>query len=491
MADSTTSDLFQHSVTANDLGHYEGNGVIHYTIPWGMNFPYDFPLPSELPAEWLYPASFAAYNTRDLILRKTTRHEPFWADTVSKAASKLAAKSFEIKGNRVDRFKDMIVQMGGDGYVPSQKRSVKDYLTTNNGTFLEIVRVTEAAMSRTLGLVHLDSLRVFRTNDPDTPYLFRDLKGQYHGLREDQVIAMVDMPNTELAAFGRGICAADDVYQQIYKTAVIVKYGIEKVTGAGANVLDVVTGVNDQQLQGVLQDGRTEAIRRGQIYYQGHVIVGILNQVDMKHVEIKLRDLPDGYVKKEEIEEAQLAYCDRVGLDPQDINPTLIGHKALGSGAQSVVLHEKQEGSTLSTYEKELTHQIDYKVLPTRMSFHFDEADLGEKEKKAQIGLVHAQTRQTQVTTGEITAQEARQLAIEAEDMPGEIQVETLADEEKPIDTGEAQPEAAPPVEQQPAQPVTPPAAPAVKERDDLAALVAALNDTRTEIVKAREALQA
>lgn len=460
MADALSSDLFAHSVTANDMSEYKGNGVVNYVIPWGMYFPYQFALPSELPPDWIYPASFAGYFSRDLILRKTPRHEPFWAAGISKAAAKLAAKSFEVKGNRVERFKQLLVQWGGDGYVPSQKRGIRDYLTTNNGAFYEVVRASDSPVARTLGLVHLDSLRVVRTNDPNIPYLFRDLKNQYHELREDQVIALTDMPQTELAAFGRGVCAADDLYLQIYKMAVIVSYFIEKITGTGANVLDFITGINDPQVQSILTTAAQEAKARGQVYYQGHVISAVLAQVEMKHVEIKLREIPDGYVKENEIDEALLAYAARIGLDPQDLKPGLMGTGALGTGAQSVVLHEKQEGSTLATYEKELTHQIDYKVLPDRMSFTFSESDLREQAQKAQIGLVHAQTRQAQVTTGEITAQEARQLAIEAEDMPRDIQVETLMDEERPVEdetiVEQAAPVAEPSVEQptatQPAQ---------------------------------------
>ena len=165
----------------------------------------------------------------------------------------MSDKAYEvIKGNRVDRFKQMLVEWGGDGYVPSQKRTMRDFLTTNNGAFIEIVRVSNAPMSKTLGLVHLDSLRVIRTNDPNTPYVFMDLKGMYHGLSEDQVIAIVDMPNTAQAAFGRGECAADSIYDQIYKMAVMNKYLTEKVTGTGANVLDFITGITNAQIDSII-----------------------------------------------------------------------------------------------------------------------------------------------------------------------------------------------------------------------------------------------
>lgn len=434
MPDSLTNDLFTHSVTANDASEYTGNGIVNYVIPWYMSLAASFPLPTDLPPDWMYPAPLVGYWTRDIILRMTPRHEPFFAGAIAKAAAKIASMSWEIKGERVERFRNMFVDWGGDGYVPSQKRGVRDYLTTNNGAFFEIVRASKNPSSNILGLVHLDSLRVMRTNDPEIPYVFLDLKGLYHELREENVIALVDMPNTATAAFGRGVCAADDVYQAIYKMAVMDRYLTEKVTGSGANVLDFITGLNDQQLQQLITTAKNEAIAKGQIYYQGHIIAGILAQVQMNHVSINLRELPDGYDRQKEIENSQLAYAVRIGLDPQDINPALLGGGSLGTGAQAQVLHEKQEGSVLSSFQKELTHQIDQKVLPIRATFYFAESDLREQLQKAQISQIHAQTRQVQVNTQEITASEARALAKEAEDIPADITVETLTDEQKPIE---------------------------------------------------------
>jgi hypothetical protein len=322
-----------------------------------------------------------------------------------------------------------------------------------------------------------------RTNDPEIPYVFLDLKGQYHGLREENVIALVDMPNTAQAAFGRGVCAADDVYTSIYKMAVMDRYLIEKIVGSGANVMDFITGVNDQNLKDALTTAQSQATARGQIYYQGHIILGILAQIQMQHEAINLRDLPDGYDRQKELENGQLVYAVRIGLDPQDLNPALIGHGALGTGAQSVVLHEKQEGSTLASWQKELTHQIDEKVLPLRASFYFSESDLREQLQKAQIQQVHAATRSTQVTTGEITAQEARALAKEAEDIPENIEVETLTDEQKPLDDAneaEALVADATTPQQPPAQTQQPPAQPAApvvaaKEAVDWTAIKAQL----------------
>ena len=440
MADSLTTDLYQHSVTASDMPEYLGNGVVNFLIPWFMLGAANLPLPSELPPYWSLRFGVAAYWSRDLILRTTILHESFWSGAVAKTATKAAAKSFDLTGSRITRYQDMLLDWGGDGYVPSQQRGMIDYLCTNNGEFWEIVRVSNAAGSRIIGLVHLDSLRVIRTGDPDVPFLFLDLHGNYHELREYQIISLVDMPDPASASLGIGHCAAERAYQKIYTVAAMEQYFKEKITGTGANTLDFVTGVNDAQLQALLKDGKDEATRRGQIYYQGHVIAGILSQVEMKHIAIPLRELPDGYDHEKELQIAQLAYANAIGIDVQDINPGLLAKGALGVGAQSVVMAEKAAGYGPAAREKHLTHLLNRDILPDSVTFAFRERDLRDEKARADIAKVRADTRTTMIGDGTITPQEARQLAADDKDIPQEFltvdQTESTAvsDEEKPVE---------------------------------------------------------
>ena len=481
-----TADILKASVTASDAPRYEGGGVVNYMIPWFMLSVANFALPSELPPYWSLRFGVAAYWSRDVVLRSTLLHENFWAGAVGKAATKASAKSWELNGPRSQRYHQMLVDWGGDGYVPSQQRGMIDYLTTNNGEFWEIVRASNAAGSRILGLVHLDSLRCIRTGDVNVPVLFQDLKGQYHELRADQVFTLTDLPDPAAASLGIGHCAAERCYEQIYKLAIIENYIKEKVSGTGANTLDFVTGVNDTQLTNILASGKAEAQARGLINYQGHIIAGILAQVEMQHVEIKLRDLPDGFDRAKELEIAQLAYATAIGLDPQDINPALVGRGSLGIGAQAVILDEKQRvGGALAARDKHLTHLLNQYILPDSVTFAFMERDLREEKQQADIAAVRETTRASMISSGQITAAQALQMAVDADDAPAEFMTAPdvtedvkLDDEDQPTD---ATTEAAQPDEAQPA-PVAVPVAETAKEISELAAL-------RHEIRLAREAL--
>lgn len=457
MTDATTFDLLEHSVTAADAGEYKGGGIVSFLIPWFMMGAANLPLPSELPPYWTLNLGIARYWSRDMILRSTILHEDFWAGALAKAVTKQAAKSFEVKGRGAQRYQDMLLGWGGDGYVPARERGMIDFLTTNNGEFWEVVRATNARGARILGLVHLDSLRCIRTGDPQIPVVFVDLKGAYHALKYYEVIQLVDQPDPSSASLGIGHCAGERAYHQIYKLSAIEQYLREKVTGTGATALDIIQGISDPQLRNVIDTARSEQQGRGAAYYQGHILLGILAQTEVKIATINLRELPDGFDREKELEIAQLAYALAIGIDPQEISPRLVGRGSLGIGAQSNVLEEKQHLSgPLTTHDKQMTHLLNEWILPTAVTFAFSERDLRDEQNKATVQLTREQMLNSKILNGQLSAQQALQVSIEADDLPRDfLQApidnpdQPLADEEKPID------DAAPIAQPQDNQPAT------------------------------------
>ena len=249
-------DLLQQSVTSADLQVQQGDtpqpAAAVFFLPTVFSAAYHMPLPRELPPYWSLNLGLSAYWSRDTVLRATPMHEEFWADAVRIAATKAAAQSWEVKGTHATRWQEMLVDWGGDGYVPSQMRGVQDYCCTNNGEFWEVVRVSNARGAKVLGLVHLDSLRCVRTSDPERPVVFMDLRGAYHVLRDYQVINLCDMPDPSLASLGIGHCAAESSYGKIYDMAAMNLYFREKLTGSGANKLVVLQGMQTAQLESIL-----------------------------------------------------------------------------------------------------------------------------------------------------------------------------------------------------------------------------------------------
>ena len=449
-------DLLRQSVTAADLPVMAGETpqpvASIFFLPTIFSAAYHLPLPRDLPPYWSISLGLATYWGRDTILRSTIMHEEFWADAVGIAATKAAAQSWDVKGTRAGRWQEMLVDWGGDGYVPSQMRGVQDYCCTNNGEFWEVVRVSGAAGSRVLGLVHLDSLRCVRTGDPDRPVIFQDLHGAYHVLRDWQVIQLCDLPDPSLASLGIGHCAGEKSYGKIYDLAAMELFFKEKITGAGANKLVVIQGMPTAQIEGILASAEAGKQQKGLTYYQGNILAGTTTQGQLTSIEIALRGMPDGFIRREEIEIAQLAYASALGLDPQELNPQLVGRGALGIGAQSVVLSEKQSAKGLAARDKQLVHLLNTRVVSASVTFAFSERDLRDEQTQANIEQTRATTRAAQIASTEITPQEARQLAVDAGDLPKEFLPPqgdktpevAISDEEQPEAAAAAVEESAP-----------------------------------------------
>lgn len=445
------TDLMRQSVTAADLPVQSGGQpqtvAAVFFLPTIFSAAYYLPLPRDLPPYWSLNLGLSVYWSRDSILRATIMHEDFWADAVAIAATKAASQSWEVKGTRATRWQEILVDWGGDGYVPSQMRGVQDYTCTNNGEFWEIVRVSNARGARVLGLVHLDSLRVIRTGDPDRPAVFMDLRGAYHELRDYQVLMLCDMPDPSIASLGIGHCAAERSYSKIYDLAAMELYFKEKITGAGANNLDIIQGLQTQVIEGILTTGAADKERKGLTYYQGNLLAGTTTQGQLNHVRIPLRGMPDGFVRRDEVELSQLAYAGALGLDPQELNPQLVGRGALGIGAQSVVLAEKQAAKGLAARDKQLTQLLNTRVLPVSVTFAFSERDLRDEKARSEIESTRAVTRGAQIVSGEISIPEARQLAVDAGDLPKEF-LPPEGDKTPDVAvTDEQQPQSAEPVE--------------------------------------------
>jgi AraC-like DNA-binding protein len=428
---SITDEIISHSVTASDVMEYQGKGVVNFVMPYFWTSPRVFALPTDLPPYWSYQ--------RDVILRNTILYEAsYWGSAVGIAINKVAAQSFDIEGDvprRIVDAQNLLVQWSGDSYVRGMSKLMLDYLTTDNGAFVEIVRQSSAAGSKIVGLVHLDSLRCQRTGDPETPILFRDLVGGLHELKDYQVMEFTDMPDPGYSWLGVGHCAAERAYDQIYKMAGVTRTVNEKITGSGAHQMAFISGMSNNQMSQVIATAQSEAQAKGLLYYQGTIIVAAQGDLPVDTKTLQLRGLPENFDQKETLDEALLSYANALGLVLTDLQP--LSGQGLGTGKQAEVLEDKAQGRTIAAFRKMFTHAMNEWVMPDKTTFAFMERDLRDEQQRAAVEDTRETTRGKMIASGEVTAQEARQLAVDAGDLPKEfITVDTtggqsLGDEEQ------------------------------------------------------------
>lgn len=437
--DDPAIDFLNESVTKGDITSKVSNNVIHVMIPlgdsagWGSYGIDQLPLPPSPPPYWTIE--------RDILLRTTPHKETYWAGALGIAISKIAAMGFEIKGDvplRVKRGQEIMLYADGRqvGYVNFISKHLRDYLTTDNGAFIEIVRETSSYMSRVIGVRHLDSARCIRTGDPLIPVVYRDRRNYYHELKYHEVICIADMPDAGETYNGIGLCAASRAYFSIYKMAAIEWYLREKVGGLQPLAIHIVNGILDSQLQGAVQAAKEGAVSRGVMAHMGAVMIGIPADQQPGLVTIPLAELPDGFNRREEFDLSILAYANSIGLDPQDLQP-LTG-APLGSGMQTEILHEKSKGRGLAGWRPQFTHQINEFVLSAGTTFTFYDKDFRDLKAQADLSLALVNTSAARIQAGITTAQEERNILVDKDELPKEFldkditSEESLSDSEKP-----------------------------------------------------------
>lgn len=423
MADT---ELIKKSVTAGDYAETPRSGVINFMIPWypGMSVG----LPPEAPQWWS--------RARDYTLRSTVLFEDMWAAAIGIAITKVASSSWEIDSEiplRARRGQDII---NDSDFVKLFAKGLRDYLTTDNGQFIEIVRAAKSPVSRIVGMAHLDSLRCTRTGDPEIPLIYIDRKGYEHEVRAENVIALSDMPDPGDTWFGVGNCAASRAYRSIYKLSVIERYVSEKVSGRRPLAIHFVNSIGQKQLGEIVTAAEESAARQGILSYMGAIVVPLLDaSVPPQVSTVPLAELPDRFNRKEETDLAILSYADNIGLDVQDLQP-LTG-QALGTGAQSQVLDEKAKGKGLVIWKKDLAYELNMKIFDDMTTFAWIEKDYRDQERQAGVSNARATASKTRIDAGITKPEQELQVLVDLDELPNEFLPEdvtgdTLSDDEKP-----------------------------------------------------------
>lgn len=233
-------------------------------------------------------------------------------------------------------------------------------------------------------------------------------------------------------------CAASRSWNSIVELAALEQLVSEKVTGSEPTGISFVNAaVNEEQLQGAVDIAKSERTKKGYVRYMGMVVVPLTNlDVSPAVATIELKGLPDGFDSTKERENCQLTYANSLGISPQSINPRLIGSGSRGTSAQSRILEEQEQGKLPSLFRKEFSHLLNSYILPDTVTFYFSSKDFQDEKAQADISYVRAQTRQLQIMSGEISADEAKQLAVTQNDLPRSFDPttpdDTLSDDEKP-----------------------------------------------------------
>jgi len=448
-----TNGLAPPTAIQGDTLPYPSSGAIFgLALPWLASAPSAY---TDLPTYWS--------PRRDWALANTPHKEDMWAAAVTIACTQFAAHGFTIKDSNDSTRRVQASQLlmkranGGEGWVPFALKVMRDLLTTDNGVFIRIKRAGETtekirvkaqatvagaqmgafseasvtiapAGAKIDGLYHLDSLRCMRTGNLAYPLRYMTVQGMQQIFRWDQVLMYADQPSPRAELFGVGSCAAGRCYKTISAVAAMTQLMYENLTGGGANKLVFLQGINDPTLQAILQSGKADAQSRGLVYYLGTILGAIPSDTPISSVEVRLKELLSNFDPKQVQDNAYMIYANNIGVPVQSIQP--LSGQGLGTGTQTTVLEDASKGQgALPAFLKWWEQTVSDRVLPatTELSF-IDENDMRDQKLRAEVQSIRANTRASQIKSGEISPAMARQLAADSEDLPQEM----LADDATP-----------------------------------------------------------
>ena len=359
-------------------------------------------------------------SLRDRQLREFWPTESILASALYSTVAKYTAFGWTLRGPRDLTLAVQQLFHGfehGEGWVSLMTKVLIDLFTQDNGAFIEIVRTEDDASAPVVCLNHLDSGRCIRTGVHATPVRYFDYYGKPHLLKWYQIIPLAEMPSPIEQMRGMQYCAVTRLLRAAQILRDITIYKAEKVSGRFTGAVHLVSGVQGPTLEAAIQRNRSIGDAEGLTRYVTPVIVASLDPTaQVSTATLPLASLPDGFNE----ESAMKWYINQLalsfGADYQDYAPLPGG--GLGSSEQSETLHKKSRGKGSRLFMSMIEQVFNFHgVLPQLVEFRFGDQDITEDTEQATLRKIRAEERAVRIGSGELTPEQARQIAVDVGDL--------------------------------------------------------------------------
>lgn len=399
--------------------------------PWGVNFKRrDQELRSFWPSEsWL----------ASVVYLVSIRNASFAWEIVGSDPSKPRPKNTINAVTRLLKRSDR-----GYGWKKLMLKTCIDLYTQDNAVVWEIIRKRNSPNAPVINIAHLDSGRCTRTGDPQYPIIYEDRYGNERILKWWQVRTIEEFPSPIEGAYGVQYSAVTRCLLAAEIIQSISVYKQEKVGGTFTRAIDAVSGITENNVRDAVETAMEQRLNAGIYRYSVPILISSVDPTtSLSHVHIDLASLPDNFDEDTSFKwyVAQLAAA--FGVDYQEIAPLMTGN--LGSSQQSEIMHLKTRGKGPALIMGLIEDTING-LLPSNVEFQFKEQDLRSESEKANARFTRAKERSLRIRAGELDEEAARQLAVEAGDLPLHMADEIKKRREKEKREREQQQEA-PPVE--------------------------------------------
>lgn len=361
---------------------------------------------------------------RDRQLREFVLAESFLSSAMATVVARNMAFSWKLDGpeSTIARVQDVLLSANqGKGWENFVAKLSLDLYGQDKAAFIELVREEDSPRAPVIGINSLDAAQCWHTRNTDWPVLYQNIKGRWIPLRWYQVIPLAEMPASSERLPGLQISAMTRVLRMAQIMRNIAVYYDEKTGGRSPRSVHILHNVSAQAVQDVIAKKQIIADSQGLMRYLEPVFAETFDpQQKPEVVTLDIANIPDGF----KIEEMNKWYLTAIAMgfleDYQTFAPLPGGN--LGTSAQSQVLHAKARGKGPGLFMKLMSHAFNFQgITPRNVTFSWDEQDLEADEMQATLVKTRAEARKLMLENGEIDFMGARQLALDAGDIPQEL----------------------------------------------------------------------
>lgn len=287
----------------------------------------------------------------------------------------------------------------------------RQVLPTDNGEAQAFIAKGPLDKAKIESFAHLDAAQCWRTYNKEWPVIYTN-PWDYtkHILHHSRVVARSQFRQPQEKARGIGLSAPSRAFMSLELLRVTNEYTYEKIVGASPE-LAIARGISERAIRRAFQDGELQADADGLIRYRGTVFLNADNVPgeDSGIDIVGLRSVPDGWDKEKEITLAIYIVAMAYGTHARDLGwpASVTGATKADAEIQDLQTMGSGRADILSDIEEIMTRR----VLPDGLRFEFDAKDDLEDKRRAEVQMLRAQTRQIQLLSGELSIDEARQLA--------------------------------------------------------------------------------
>lgn len=310
----------------------------------------------------------------------------------------------------------MNVSEFGESLLIAKTRYVEDYLTQDNGGFMEVIGPGDPdgpIEGLPHAVRHLDSRFCWRTGHPIYPVVYHDYNenGKGYKLHRTRVIYMSQMTSSDSTRNGVGFSAVSRSLQFAQHLYDIMVHKQEKLGSRPISKMLVGSGFKGTEImQAVLAANRAMTNQNLSRYSR---VVGIGSEdVNAKLDTVDLNDF-DPFDESTSVTFAMYGMAAAFGIPIQEVWPISGASSSRGGDMQE----SRQRGKLPAEFHQELDQQLGQKFLPPHLAMVSDWSDDYQDEREALNKDIRSRNSERALKSETITVRTAREQMVEKGDL--------------------------------------------------------------------------